>query len=113
MENYARPGFKPYFSICWQRVFGQDIFVLWSSVCAHTQSRSHVQLFVTPWPVAHESPLSVRLSQQEYWSRLMLPSSWILPDPEIRPVIPEPPALAGRFCTTEPPGKPQSSIILP
>ena len=113
MDNYAGPGFKSYFYICWQCVFGQDIFVLWSSVSAHTQSLSHVQLFVTPWTVAHESPLSVRFSQQEYWSELVFPSSWNLPDPEIEPMFPESPALAGRFCTTEPPAKPQSSIILP
>ena len=29
---------------------------------------SHVQLFVTPWTVAHQPPLSVEFSRQEYWS---------------------------------------------
>ena len=31
---------------------------------------SHVQLFVTPWTMAHHSPLSMGFSRQEYWSGL-------------------------------------------
>ena len=27
-----------------------------------------VQLFVIPWTVAHQAPLSMRFSRQEYWS---------------------------------------------
>ena len=42
-------------------------------------------------------------SRQEYWSGLLSPSPGDLPDPGIEPVSP---ALAGRFFTTEPPGKP-------
>ena len=30
---------------------------------------SHVQLFATPWTVAHQAPLSMEFSRQEYWSR--------------------------------------------
>ena len=29
---------------------------------------------VTPWTVAHQAPLSVGFSRQEYWSRLTFPS---------------------------------------
>ena len=29
---------------------------------------SCVQLFVTPWTVAHQAPLSMGFSRQEYWS---------------------------------------------
>ena len=43
-------------------------------------------------------------SRQEYWSGLPFPSPGDLPDPWIKPAFPE---LAGRFFTTEPPGKPQ------
>ena len=32
------------------------------------QSLSRVRLFVTPWIVAHKSPLSMEFSRQEYWS---------------------------------------------
>ena len=31
---------------------------------------SHVRLFVTPWTVACQSPLSMESSRQEYWSGL-------------------------------------------
>ena len=31
-------------------------------------------LFVTPWPVAHQAPLSIGFSRQEYWSELPFPS---------------------------------------
>ena len=34
------------------------------------KSLSHVRLFVTPWTVAHQAPLSMGLSRQEYWSGL-------------------------------------------
>ena len=40
---------------------------------------------------------------QEYWSGLPFLSPGDLPNPGIEPT---PPALAGRFFTTEPPGKP-------
>ena len=35
-----------------------------------TQSLSRVQLFVTQWTVAHQAPLSMAFSRQEYWSGL-------------------------------------------
>ena len=41
--------------------------------------------------------------RQEYWSRLPFPSPRDLPHPGIEP---KSPALAGKFITTEPPGKP-------
>ena len=39
---------------------------------------SCVWLFVTPWTVAHQGPLSMGLSRQEYWSVLLCPSLVIL-----------------------------------
>jgi len=42
--------------------------------------------------------------RQEYWSGLPFPSPGDLPDPGIKP---GPPALAGGFFTTVPPGKPR------
>ena len=62
--------------------------------------------FATPWTVAHQSmaPLSMRLSRQEYWSSLPFPPPGDLPDPGVEPSSP---AREARFCTTEPPGKPQ------
>ena len=40
---------------------------------------SRVWLFVTPWTVACQASLSMRFSRQEYWSRLLFPSSGDLP----------------------------------
>ena len=34
---------------------------------------SRVRLFATPWTVAHQAPLSVGFSKQEYWSELLCP----------------------------------------
>ena len=59
----------------------------------------HVQHFVTPWTVAHQVPLSMGLSEKEYWSGLPFPPPGDLPDPGIEPVSP---ALAGSFFITEP-----------
>ena len=60
---------------------------------------SHIRLFVTPWTIAHQSPLSMGFSRQEYWSRLPFPSPGDLLNPEIEPVSPISAALAGRFFT--------------
>ena len=64
---------------------------------------SRVQLFATPRSVARQAPLSVEFSRQEIWSGLPFPPPGDLPDWGIDPTSP---ALAGRFFTTEPPGKP-------
>ena len=37
------------------------------------KSLSHIWLFVTPWTVAHQAPLSMGFSRQEYWSELPFP----------------------------------------
>ena len=46
---------------------------------------SCVQLFATPWTVAHQALLSMGFPRQEYWSGLPFPSSRDLPDPGIEP----------------------------
>ena len=38
-----------------------------SCLCVHAKSLSRVQLFATPWTVAHQAPLSMGFSRQEYW----------------------------------------------
>ena len=38
------------------------------------KSLSHVRLFVTPWTAAHQAPPSMRISRQENWSGVPLPS---------------------------------------
>ena len=41
---------------------------------SEVKSLSRVWLFVTPWTVAYQAPLSMRFSRQEYWSGVPLPS---------------------------------------
>ena len=59
-----------------------------------------VPLFVIPWIVAHQVPLSKGFSRQEYWSGLPFPSSGDRPDARIEPMSLASAALAGRFFTT-------------
>ena len=61
---------------------------------------SRVQLFETLWTVAHQAPLSMGFSSQEYWSGLPCPSPGDLPDSRIEPVCLVSHALAGGFFTT-------------
>ena len=61
---------------------------------------SHVQLFVTPWTVAHQASLSVGFSRQEYWSGLPFPPPGRLLGPGVKPTSLTSPALAGGHFTT-------------
>ena len=65
-------------------------------------SLSHVRLFATPWIVAHQAPLSMEFSRQEYWSSLLFPSPGDIPDLESKP---RSPALQADSLLSEPPGK--------
>ena len=67
----------------------------WSEV----KSLSHVQLFVTPWNVAYQAPLSMGFSRQECWSGLPFPSPGDLPNPGINP---RSPALQADALPSEP-----------
>ena len=63
------------------------------------KSLSRVQLFATPWTVAHQAPPSMGFSRQEYWSGLPFPSPGDLPDPGIES---RSPALQADTLTSEP-----------
>ena len=64
---------------------------------------SCVWLFVTPWSVACQVPLSMAFSRQEYWSGLPFPSPGDLPDPGMEPGSS---ALQADSLPSEPPGQP-------
>ena len=51
---------------------------------------SHVRLFVTPWTLAYQTPLSVGFSRQDHRNGLSFPPPGDLPNPETELVI---------FCT--------------
>ena len=63
--------------------------------CAMLSHFSHIWLFVTLWTVAHQAPLSMGFSRQEYWSGLLCPAPGDIP--RIKPVSLSSPALAGRW----------------
>ena len=58
---------------------------------------------VTPWTVAHQAPLSMGFSRQEYCSGLSCLSPGDLPDSRIKPGSP---ALQTDSLLSEPSGKP-------
>ena len=68
------------------RIFGGDLF---------TKS---CPTLVIPWTVAHQAPLSMRFSRQEYWSGLSFPSPGDLPNQWIEPGCP---ALQANSLPTE------------
>ena len=64
------------------------------STRANVPSRfSCVRLFETPWTVAHQAPLSMGFSREEYPSGLPFPPPGDLPDPGIKPTSPTAPSL--------------------
>ena len=71
---------------------------------------SHVQLSATLWTVAHQAPLSMGFSSQEYWSGLPFPSPGDLPHPGIEPASLTPNLYWQVGCLPlAPPGKPMKS----
>ena len=63
-----------------------------------------------PWTVAHQAPLSMGFSRQEYWSGLLFPPPEDLPDPgmELGSC-----ALQADSLLSELPGKPQGTVCIP
>ena len=74
-------------------------------VCVYVLSCSVMSDSYDPMAVAHQAPLSIGFTSQEYWSRLPFPPPGDLLDPGIEPTSLVFPALAGGFFTTVPPGK--------
>ena len=58
---------------------------------------------VTPWTAAQRVPLATGFPRKESWTGFPFPSPVDLTNPGIEPPSP---ALAGRFVTTDTPGKP-------
>ena len=93
----------------WNLVLNEFSIQVMGVPCVGVCVLSHVWLFVTPWTVAHQAPLLQGFPNQDYWSGLPFPPPGDLPDPGLEPVSPVSPALADRFFTTGPPGKPPES----
>ena len=58
-----------------------------------------------PMDVAHQAPLSMKISRQEYWNEMPFPPPQGLPNPGIKPTFPASAVLAGGLFTTALPGK--------
>ena len=65
---------------------------------------SRVRFFGTLWTVAHQAPLSMEFSRQEFWSGLPCPPPGDLPNPGIES---RSPPLQVDSLLFEPPGKPR------
>ena len=50
--------------------------------------------------IAHQAPLSMEFSRQDYCDGLLFPSPGVLPNPRIEPMSLKSPALVGGFFTT-------------
>ena len=59
-------------------------FIQWVEWLSFACVLCHVWLFVTPWTIAHQAPLSMRIPKQEYWSGLPFPSPGDLPNSGIK-----------------------------
>ena len=82
-------------------IIHKDQIWLWMFVCAQLLSR--VRLSVAPWTVAHQVPLFMGSSRQEYWSGWPFPSPGNLPDSGTEP---RSPILQAYSLPSKPPGKP-------
>ena len=63
------------------------VYVIYACECLLSHF-GRVQLCATLWTVAHQAPLSMGFSRQEYWSGLPCPSPGDLPNSRIEPVSP-------------------------
>ena len=77
-------------------------------ICVHAQLLICVQLFVTPWSVAHQVSLSMEFSRQEYWSRFPFTTPRDLSYPGIKP---RSPTLQADSLPSEPSRKPIYTYI--
>ena len=62
---------------------------------------SCVQLFLVPWIIVCQAPMSMDFTRQEYWSVLPFCTRRDLPNPGIEPASLMSPALKGRFFTND------------
>ena len=74
-------------------------------VCMCVCVLSHVWFFATPWTLAHQAPLPMGIYQARILEWVAMPSARWSSQPRDPTCVS---CIAGKFCTTEPPGKPHS-----
>ena len=76
------PALAGGFFITWSHLGNPSLITfLFLDVC------SIIQLFVTPWTVTHQAPLSMGFSRPEYWCGLPFPPPEDLPNAGIDPEV--------------------------
>ena len=92
----------------WMSQLNSQVGQVPSCVCvcvrshAYSQALSHVWLFVTPWTVACQAPLSMGFSRWKHWSGLPCPPPGDPPNPKTEPRSP----VTSNSLPSEPSGKP-------
>ena len=95
--------YQCFISLCrWMIVYSQCYTTIVHACCRF----SRVQLFATLWTVAHQAPLSMVFSRQEYWRGLPCPPPGDLPNEHGSPVAP---ALQADYLPLSHRGSPCSS----
>ena len=79
----SRAEIKAYSSFKLSRGLTSCLMNNWRGI--ESVSRLVIQLFATPWIIAHQAPLSMELSWHDNWSRVPFPSPGNVPDPGIEP----------------------------
>ena len=105
--SHSSPLFSPF--SCYRKTLLKmaNFLLVWVPewlTCVCVCLLSPVWLSATPWTGAHQSPLSMGFSRQEYWRGLLFPSPGDLPGLGMEAASS---ALAGRHITAAPPGKPE------
>ena len=83
-KNFLKTSYSNWPSLPQNRNDLEFLYFLWQHIYLHDGcvliSYSHVPLFVNLWTVAHQAPLFMEFSRQEYWSRLSFPYPGNLPN---------------------------------
>ena len=87
-NNFILPSFSPFPPHRLHPSLSIPTLFPYSDIYLSAILLSRVRLFATTWTVAYQTPPSMELSRQEYWSELPFPSPGDLPDPEIEPGSP-------------------------
>ena len=76
---------RHFLSLVWSLYYSE-----WIGTCVDIRACSVVsESMRPPWTIAHQAPLSMEFSRQEYWIGLPFPSLGDIPHPGIEPMSPE------------------------
>ena len=78
----------PLVHFLWRAVLLDLLLIVIGQCCPVSICLNRVQLFVTPWTVAHQAPLSMGFCRQEYWGGFPCPPPGDLPNLGIEPQSP-------------------------